>query len=373
MPAKPSAPIFSLTGVRGMAAIGVILFHIEFQLSNILGYHFVEHIPIISEGFRGVDLFFILSGFIMMHVHRDDFHTITGLEFFRFVSLRAIRSYPLNIVVLLLIFILVAEDQSFVAWYRHISPEYSNAFSPIGFLQSLFLANRWIMPDYGEWNAPVWSLSIEFIAYPFFPALAFVLLREKSWFRSLLYSVVLIASLVVLELSMGLAETNIVGRFSIIRVVTCFPAGVALYRFVCLAGAQADNARWASWGAFGSCIALLLITFIRNATVLAPFCFSTLIASLFYQSGTIDRILRSRTAIFLGNISFALYLVHFVPLSLLCYLIDRGFIPASGVSITASLAVFMLLCVAISAVLHYLVERPAQRIGRRLLVRLLST
>jgi exopolysaccharide production protein ExoZ len=68
----PQSKILSLQIGRGMAALGVVLFH-----SNLLVQSFVEPLPaplaaVLKEGYLGVDFFFVASGFIILNSHFDD-------------------------------------------------------------------------------------------------------------------------------------------------------------------------------------------------------------------------------------------------------------------------------------------------------------
>ncbi|MBO2029374.1 acyltransferase [Klebsiella pneumoniae] len=56
--------IDSLTGIRGIAAIYVVIYHL---------FHHASDNNFINNGYLSVDLFFILSGFIITHAHRNDF------------------------------------------------------------------------------------------------------------------------------------------------------------------------------------------------------------------------------------------------------------------------------------------------------------
>src|SRR5258705_5569923 len=85
----------ALTGLRGVAAFWVVLFHMEWGSS----------IPIIEKGYLGVDVFFILSGFVLMHVYAG-FET-TDFDYVRFIKARIARIYPLHIFALLLLAVLV--------------------------------------------------------------------------------------------------------------------------------------------------------------------------------------------------------------------------------------------------------------------------
>ena len=114
---KPQA-IPSLTGIRGIAALWVMLFHIG---QGIPGYSLLPWLTgssFIESGFRGVDLFFILSGFIMMHVHAQDFTVLRRRTLWDFMIMRCIRIYPAHLIALLLILTVVIASPAYVVWAR---------------------------------------------------------------------------------------------------------------------------------------------------------------------------------------------------------------------------------------------------------------
>ncbi|MFX7620634.1 acyltransferase family protein, partial [Acinetobacter baumannii] len=71
----------ALDGMRGIAAIGVLIFHL-----SILGIRVGDH------GYLAVDFFFILSGFVLSHAYTD---RLTTIQFGSFLRQRIIRIIPL--------------------------------------------------------------------------------------------------------------------------------------------------------------------------------------------------------------------------------------------------------------------------------------
>ena len=135
----------ALTGIRGVAALWVVLYHMQDAAKRDSGFSPLKGLSWLSEGFRGVDLFFVLSGFILFYVHAEDFETLTWTKTRRYAVARFWRVYPLNAVVLLFIILL--------AWDL---PGFRNptSFTIGALLQSFLLAQRWLMPDLGSINGP---------------------------------------------------------------------------------------------------------------------------------------------------------------------------------------------------------------------------
>ena len=95
-----------LTGIRALAALLVLGFHLEQQLPSGL----FSFLPFLSHGDLGVDFFFILSGFIITHVYLASLASPSWGAIRVFFWHRFIRLYPVHIAVLagLVVMVLVA-------------------------------------------------------------------------------------------------------------------------------------------------------------------------------------------------------------------------------------------------------------------------
>jgi peptidoglycan/LPS O-acetylase OafA/YrhL len=79
--------INTLTGLRGIAALWVFAAH----LHTFIGHLYEREFPLNNffyHGYFGVDIFFILSGFIMTYVHYDDFRISLTEKLKYFLTLR---------------------------------------------------------------------------------------------------------------------------------------------------------------------------------------------------------------------------------------------------------------------------------------------
>lgn len=92
--------IRSLTALRGLAALTVLAYH---SAGRIFGD--TEHVPLpLGHGYLAVDLFFLLSGFVLMHVHEQEFSNgVTWSSFGQFLRARFARTYPLYITILVML------------------------------------------------------------------------------------------------------------------------------------------------------------------------------------------------------------------------------------------------------------------------------
>lgn len=100
-----SVPLKRLDGIeicRGLAAMLVVLYHASRHIDKALGMHFIRQI--FQFGHSGVDLFFVISGFIIFYIHGQDIGKKDKL--FSYVKKRFIRIMPLYWIAMLITFII---------------------------------------------------------------------------------------------------------------------------------------------------------------------------------------------------------------------------------------------------------------------------
>lgn len=358
----------SLTGIRGVAAFYVFLTHAQIVLATYLARPAINDNGFLYNGFRGVDLFFVLSGFILMHVHENDFATLRREQAWRFYVLRFFRVYPLNALILLALVPLVLALPGFVDWTRfaHGAPirYHDHDFSALGFAQSLLLAQCWSVIKPGQWNGPAWSLSAEVFGYASFPLLAWVAVRCRS---AALAAVVAAASLLALIAAIYLchhAADNPTASFGLVRMGCCFVAGIALqrcFRFweAGAAGASALAMLSAAW--------IMLCLLWRPLNVFVVLGFGGIILGLAYRRGPVNAALESPLALFLGRISFSFYVVHYIPLRLSLWLFQTRLHDTPLWLRAGYLVALFGFCVGAATVLQRWFELPCQRLARRVL------
>ncbi len=359
----------TLTGVRGIAALAVFLCHAQPIVLRVLGLGPNQGLAIIDSGFRGVDLFFILSGFILFHVHAHDFAVLDADRVKRFYMLRFFRVYPLNTLVLLLLVPLPLLAPSFVDWHRsaHLSQGAYHArdFSWAAFVQSLLLAQTWTGLKLGTWNEPAWTLSAEVFGYACFPALALLVNRLRSSAGSLLFVLGSLSSFVLLMMLGGHGTNNPSGTFGLIRMALCFSAGVGLSSLFHM---HPRVAVFAPGLAIVSAIEVLTCFGEPKLGVLSVFGFAGLIFALAYHQGAVACFTTAPVVMWLGRVSFSFYLIHLVPLEAFDYLSQRSLSadrPATMTTFLAALALPFLL----ATLLHRFAEVPFQKLGRTLSAR----
>ena len=347
----------SLTGLRGVAALWVLGFHVC-KIAGEGGAAWASHGGVLTFGWTGVDLFFVLSGFILMWVHGAEFKQPTGAALGRFAAGRVLRVYPLSLVVLSLIAVLAAVDPGFVAWSRTQDPA---NFSAGALIRTALLATRWTNAP-GDWNEPTWSLSAEIVGYLAFPLLAFVLMRCRIA-TAVAIAAASLATLAAFELMTGLVGSNPIDQIPAMMRMGCgFIAGMAACRVRLLLGPQGMRSSGA--GALLVCLGLGVALQLKTGSLLAPAAFALLIFCLsFGQDGALNRALSSKPALFLGRVSFPLYLLHLTPLLWLTSHIRLASLDSAETAIL--LFGYVAFCLGLASFLHHAVERPLHAWAKR--------
>lgn len=352
-PAEPRADLPALTGIRGLAAWFVVLYHIRLGAA--------PHLPAwadfaLSKGYLAVDLFFMLSGFVLWLNYSDGLRR-DGLKAVpKYLGRRVARVWPLHLFMLAAMVIFAAVVAATGELNR---AHYPWAELPLHFL----LIHNWGFTSALTWNDPSWSISGEAAAYLLLP----VLVLAVDWRRiSPAWAVAALLLLALLLAAvMGWNGAALLGqdvpRFGLLRAVTEFTMGT----IVC--------ALWRSWCARPRRAAVLaallvsgapLLAFLDSApeTLVVPLFLAGLLLALALAAGLPGNPLTTRLLHYLGEISYSTYLVHF-----LLYIVFKILFVADPANVAPPLiGLFLLLTLAASIALYHGVERPAQRLLNRL-------
>jgi peptidoglycan/LPS O-acetylase OafA/YrhL len=163
MAAKPT--LAALTGLRFLAALHVVLFH--YAAPSLAGApEWARNFA--AAGLTGVDLFFILSGFVLAYNYLDG-RQIKRRDFW---VARFARIYPAHLLGVLLLapFIIYAYFSLFPAPVAT-----GKTLADAGL--ALTLTQGWVPGSWSAWNGPAWSLGAEAFFYALFPFLGVLLVR----------------------------------------------------------------------------------------------------------------------------------------------------------------------------------------------------
>ena len=346
--ASKSETIPALTGLRGVAALGVVTYHFSNYWAPAGSRHSAS-----GPAYLGVDLFFVLSGFLMGINYGTLFQGGWNGDGFRtFLRRRFERIYPLYFLLIALAFLLQRVHQ-IGGWTKLPA-----LISDILLLQSTGLAT--FFPQLG--GAPIgpsWSISTELVAYLLLPLLVAIVARGGRWREGGGFLLSLLGLIAVSKLSGGgyrgpLDLVSPTTFWPVLRCVADFTIGLCAWRFR-QRGGSANPLGFVALGAIA-----LGWTLPQSDCMIVAF-IPLLILSLCNPAALLSRVLSSPVAIFLGEASFALYLIHNPSIAKLGSLtsVIRGLhLPAPAWSSSIAL---IAVDVMAAYVLFLFVEKPARK------------
>jgi peptidoglycan/LPS O-acetylase OafA/YrhL len=329
-----------LTSLRFFAAIAVVIYHYEWFTTR----------GGIFDGFSaGVDFFFILSGFVLMHAYRGKIEG-GGFRYGDFLLKRLARIYPMHLATLLFYLALVL---AFMALGKQ--PDNPERFSFAWLVPQLLLVGAWGPVDHGTWNYPAWSISAEWFAYLLFPLIAgFAFRRQVSAATVTVVAVVLTVVFVLASGPLlGAGFKHLHSNWGIYRIFPEFALGCALYRLGVDRPATVLGSLAAFWVLAAATVAA---AFLDAPQLLLIALFALLILSAAETSRAGIAPLAGRLPVYLGEISYSVYMVH-VPVATVFFkaaeaaLGDKPFwLALVGVAVVT----------ACSAATYELIEKPTR-------------
>lgn len=352
----------ALTSLRFFAAISIVWLHSK----NYFTWAGVgPNLPFV----QGVSFFFVLSGFILMHVYGNPHRHIS---YRRFIVNRLARLWPLHALTLLSVIMFMRADSQAFDGPGILAKGYS-------FVANFFLLQSWVPTlSYAfSWNAVSWSISTELFFYAMFPLLLW-LIKIRPIYAVLagvlpLIVIAAAASIFRLPVAGGVLDLTIASllyAFPVSRLFE-FVAGMiaywawsgwkAKYSQTFLDGANIEYALvvlWVIW--FG-----WLYQFLHASLGVFPvasqwfgqagscFLFAFTIVALAGSSGPIGRVLSNQVLVLLGEISFAIYMVHQIIMKLFVL---------NAPDLTSPIFIFVSIFVA-GTVAHYACELPGKKYG----------
>jgi peptidoglycan/LPS O-acetylase OafA/YrhL len=340
----------SLEMLRGVAAILVVLYHTR----TILGTRGnpVPFAHIFGAGYRGVDLFFVLSGFIIAHVHIHDIGRPARLRDYAFN--RVARIYPAIIIMTILAALLYTLGFG--------SPSGASKLSVSGFTASLLL-----LPQAGDPLVNVsWSLKYEIF---FYVAFATLILNVRL-------GLVLLLAWQIAVLTVGVClPPQALGLAGFYLRSLCLDFGIGLVcawlagRRVIVLMAQASHAPWVllAAGIAGFAIGMAVDPVTALAGIPCGLGAGAIILALtvLEQAG---RIRVADVLVRLGGASYGIYLVHFSVITVLVTVLLRVHGTGMDGFLFLACAVFG---IAAGIVFDQAVDQPVQRLLRQRLKPLL--
>ena len=331
-----------IDGLRALAVVPVILFHAGIEL--------------FSGGFVGVDVFFVISGYLITTILIEDIEN-KSFSIVNFYERRARRILPALIFALLLI--------AFISWLILLPNEMRNVYQQL-VSNSLFLSNlhytlTW---SYFEtWKLPpvflnTWSLAVEEQFYIIIP-LVLLVFKNKMKTAVVIISGLTLASVLAMlwigevypkanyyllpsrfwELSVGVLIAYLMKFKSsyvtkLRKIVPAWMHIVILFAFFIVFISYSDNLPYPS------------------AWTLPVIFLTALVIVLFDEQSLAGKFLSAKNIVYLGKISYPLYLFHF-PIIILCRKLMEPLFHTWEIALLAIISTF-----ALAAFTFHYVEYP---------------
>ncbi len=356
--------IKSLEGARGLAAVLVSLFH----------FGLAFYLPPIQYGYLFVDLFFVLSGFVITATYSQRITQLSDLK--PFLIRRFGRLFPLMVFATVLY--VVAFDLGIWAKRMLIDFGYTGLLKNPGALAymvpsfpeiggTLFFAQGMGVFDRLILNKVSWSISVEFYTYVMFAVLWIALVGKSRVIASGLLAlagvgVTIWATLSVHDcLNKGFCY-DVTYDFGFARCIGAFFLGAFSFQLSKFVSFSANKAQALTM------IAMVgLFAFIKPYPTLAfafPFVFAMLVVAICRDTGFVATFLQRKPLQVLGQRSFSIYMLHPIVLLLIGPLagkINRIASPLTGAVMTVlAIGAYVAVIVMIAGWSYAKIESPSR-------------
>ncbi len=309
----------------------------------VVGYHL--KLPGFQNGFLGVDIFFLVSGFLMAQLYTRS----NALNFYRRRAMRLLPAYWVTIIVSMAIATALTVSSDFSQVLEQAKASFALIPNVYFWSQDSYFSSRNFNPLLN-----LWSLGVEIQFYLFVPLIA--------WFAKRQYLIIgisflsLVACLAILSVSPKTAFFITPFRF------WEFLMGYLLYELSIRKHDWRRRLTRHSWSYLFS-IALIIFLFPINTQSTAPLIghpgISAILVTVFAGLVLITRIpmsinLLTKPLYTIGNLSYSIYLIHFPLLAFFFYKPFQG--NSSGNLSAKMLVVFLATLILLSLILNKFVE-----------------
>ncbi|MAF58373.1 acyltransferase [Ponticaulis sp.] len=337
----------SLTGLRFILAIWIAYFHVG---------HMYDHdgfgaLPYLELGVARVDVFFVLSGFVLTHIYWNNRNR--PFAFGDFMVARIARIYPLHILALgiMLGFLVLGMVMG--------RADMAEGYPLEGLFANLFMMQSFGAPGGAAWNFPAWAISAEFAGYLAFPLYIWLATKMKAhrtfFFGLCLLNVYLVDQVHQMLLHRELSSSTM--AWGALRGAVVMLAGVGArvaFEDFKVSGFRAGL--YALAGAGGALLAAM--NHVGTAFVAAGGALMIMSLARIDAEGK-GTFLAHPTMCALGGWSYAIFILHVPTFMIMKNALDIVGIPFV-VNAWTSLG-FTLVVVAIAYPIHKLIEEPCRK------------
>ena len=343
----PARAYPGLDALRGIAALLVALFHFR---GNFLGYNNYPS----GDGYLAVDVFFVLSGFVLSHAYLSRF--ARGMTVWQFVKIRLIRLYPLYFIGLMLGMV------NLLAGYEPRGA-LSNLDIARAFTMELFMLPSWptLYDRLFLINVVSWSLFFEMLVNILF-VVFWKRLTPKALLRIIIASGLIVAAFSIYRHNASMGNFWRTSPIGLARTLLSFSMGILIYKLH-----RGGAIRFHASPLIFALAALLLVFCLlypvpSSVRGYYDLIFIFLIGPLLVLLGSSPRLEQKWLPLFtfLGSTSYALYATHANGLPLVKALTERYFIHASVLTVS-------LLAVTLATLFAYALDIVYDRPVRKML------
>jgi peptidoglycan/LPS O-acetylase OafA/YrhL len=336
----PSRYLPQLDGLRAIAVMLVLWVHFPYVENSVLSKAFWAVGQAVRAGYIGVDLFFVLSGFLITRILLSERERTGRITFHVFYTKRALRIFPIYYLCIAVYALTFASDRSSLLSLLTYTFNYYHPFHPD--------------PNALEHT---WSLAVEEQFYLVWPFLVATI--PPAWGRTITrFAIPAVSMLIAVLLALNLDSTlagNLIYMSGPTRMMSLSLGAALAYREVYTDAPVC----WPSYLEIGAGVALLTCDYVGRALEIIPsggvyWCFA-LLGYAMVSVGTVSLLIYSRDSLaagmrvvltlkplrYIGRISYGLYLYHY----LILYLLD---IPQYKIVSTGTTTALLLTALAIT-------------------------